>query len=193
MRWLVRLLLLPVLVVGVLLGFVYPFATFDGADRELGTWRLYAPETGFENLVDVPLSASDAPVRVTVDMQADGFIPREDISAISLVVWGDGDLVMAAPLYFTAAQPQGATAFREVAGTIDAVDAERYRFAVLSGEVPGLDIASVDVVLHAGAEVYDESVAPIGYVLTVIGLVGLGLSFRRRSPQAPDSPRWGRG
>lgn len=195
-RWIVRVFCLGVFLFGLLLAVIYPMAVRDRAGREIGTWRTYEPGTGFGRF-EVSREQLDIPVDIHVEMTVNGpFEPRNDRSVISLVAWGDGSMIIAAPLYFMPVPSQAGDApdgvYRDFAGAIDPVDAERYLFVAMPGEAEDVDIAAVDVVLEGAAAEPDQGTVVVGYVVTVLGLGGLALSFRRRRAK-PSAPRWGRG
>ncbi len=82
---------------------------------------------------------------------------------------------------------------------IEPADTDSYTFAMQRGDRDG-DIRTVDIVLNAGAFDLAPRAIPIGYVLMLIGVVGLTMTFRRKSgsngsgeTKKSSGRRWGRG
>ena len=71
MRFLARIFFFLVLLAGLGLGFGYPYLVENLGGHDLGNWRLYEESQGYQP-VDVDLKASDAPVRVLVEMSTVG-------------------------------------------------------------------------------------------------------------------------
>ncbi|TGT18453.1 hypothetical protein EN815_35665, partial [Mesorhizobium sp. M4B.F.Ca.ET.172.01.1.1] len=63
-----RFLCLLLLIAGAAIGIFYPWAMSNFSGHAIGTWRVY--EGGRFRPVTVQLAASDAPVRVLVDLTA---------------------------------------------------------------------------------------------------------------------------
>jgi hypothetical protein len=156
----------------------------------------------------VQLTASDAPVRVLVDLTARAErIASQQRTVLTLTAAGGGRTALAATLSFNhtdnprQVSPQlPDKIFRDEAGVIEAVTPGPYIFTVGPGDADGIDMRAVDLILRAGAGSIDERVRLAGYALMGVGLVGfvLSLAFGRGGshPQNPNSqpppPRWGR-
>jgi hypothetical protein len=198
-----RFILFLILLAGIG-GAVYPWIARElGGGGELGSVRVFAAADGFQPAT-VHLSKADGPVAVLVELT----VPRPiDGSAgqavLTLTVAREGKTVLARPLDFAAAGPREASpqlqerVYREEAGTISPVEDGDYIFTVGPGDADGVDIGSVDVLLHSGRLPVDPRIQPAGFALIAIGFVGLVLSFQRGGPRNPNSqppgPRWGRG
>lgn len=197
-----RVLFALMLLAGLVLGAVYPWAVYNISGYEIGSWRLYEPDTGLRS-AEAMLAPSDAPVRVLVDLTTRGtFSPAAARTVLVLRARTEGRTVLERRLTFVdsnpqSTSPQGTTQiYRAEAGLIDPVDGDAYRFAVAFGENGGATVAAVDLVLRASAFELDPRVPPVGYVLIAVGFVGfvLALRRRRRKPAAAPPPRrWGRG
>jgi hypothetical protein len=201
-----RVLFLLILLAGVGAGVIYPWAQRNFSGDEIGTWRVY--EQGRFTPVDVPLKATDAPVRVLVDLttNADRII-SSDRTVLTITASHDGKTALAATLRFRGnptpreQAPQVADRiFRDEAGVIPVVGDGAYTFTVGPGDADDIQIKAVDLVLRSGAEEVDERLQPIGFSLMAIGIIGLVLALRRGKGGRPDNPnsqppppRWGRG
>ncbi|RVD71163.1 MAG: hypothetical protein E5V62_08625 [Mesorhizobium sp.] len=202
-----RFLFVLVLLAGVAIGVLYPWAMSNFSGHEIGTWRVY--EQGRFRPVTVPLAARDAPLRVLVDLTARAErIVSQQRTVLTLTAATGGRTALASTLQFSHSDnPRQASPqlpdkiFRDEAGVIQAVSPGPYLFTVGPGDAEGIPIRAVDLVLRAEAGAIDERARPVGYAVMGVGLIGLVLSFafggRGGRPQNPNSqpppPRWGRG
>ncbi|TIR16093.1 MAG: hypothetical protein E5X34_26715 [Mesorhizobium sp.] len=202
-----RFLSVLLLVAGAAIGIFYPWAMSNFSGHAIGTYRVY--EGGRFRPVTVQLAASDAPVRVLVDLTARAEqVAGQQRTVLTLTAASGGRTALASALSFNdtdnprQASPQLTDKiFRDEAGVIDRVTPGPYVFTVGPGDADGIDMRAVDLVLRAGTGSIDERAEPAGYTLMGVGLAGLVLSlvFGRRDgghPQNPNSqpppPRWGR-
>lgn len=176
-----------------------PFLAGRLAPAAIGSSRVYAPASGFR-AVSVPLKASDAPVRVALDLAAPApFVPDAKLSSATVTAAKDGKTVLATPVAFAGAvmrddNPQTPEReFRAVAGIIPQVEDGTYTFTVGRGEAEIPQVTAFDLVLSR-APALDARLQPIGFVLAAVGFVGFMLTAFRRIPSAakPPKPRWGR-
>lgn len=200
-----RFVFFLILLAGVGLGVLYPWAINNFSGAELGTFRVFERETGFRP-VQVELKSSDAPVRILVDLTSIGS-PRfsSDRTVLTLTASTAGRTVLADTLTFAKSKPREEAPqlkdriFRADAAPITAISSGSYTLTVGQGDADGIDIRSVDLVLRAGAGLVDHRAQPIGFALMAIGLIGIILASRRRnrvSPNPNSQPppsRWGRG
>ncbi|MGE0501307.1 MAG: hypothetical protein AB7I79_06530 [Rhizobiaceae bacterium] len=196
-----RLVFLIVLIAGLAAGVVYPWAVQNFSGRELGTWRVFDTGTGFIP-ANVPLARGDAPLRVLVDLRSNAQPPgRPTETVLTLTATIAGRTVLASTLDFVDApvrddSPQTVEKiYRDDAGVIEKLDDGDYLFVVGPGDREDIPIRAVDVVLRAGASVYDPRAQPIGFTLMAVGFIGFVLSLRGRSSRReppPPPPRWGR-
>ena len=192
------------LLIGAGLAFVYPWAARSVEGREIGSWQLYDVATGFHP-VEVPLDTVESPVRVRIDLTAVVPPDAEARPVLTLTVSGGGRTLLAEALNVGRAQvrddsPQ--TPHRIYAidvGPMDVPDDGTYAVTAGPGEVEGVEIAGVDLVMHAGIAAYDERAQPVGLSIAAIGFIGLVIAMRRAAGRktAGDTkqqqPRWGRG
>lgn len=202
-----RFLFVLLLVAGVAIGIFYPWAMGNFSGHAIGTYRVY--EGGRFRPVTVQLAASDAPVRVLVDLTARAErVAGQQRTVLTLTAASGGRTALASTLSFNhtdnprQASPQlPDKIFRDEAGVIEAVTPGPYVFIVGPGDADGIDMRAVDLILRAGTGSIDERAGPAGYTLMGVGLAGfvLSLVFGRRGggpSQNPNSqpppPRWGR-
>ncbi|SFO71047.1 hypothetical protein SAMN03159463_02775 [Mesorhizobium sp. NFR06] len=202
-----RFLSLLLLIAGAAIGIFYPWVTGNFSGHAIGAYRVY--EGGRFRPATAQLAASDAPVRVLVDLTARAErIAGQQRTLLTLTAASGGRTALASTLSFShtdnprQVSPQlPDKIFRDEAGVIEAVTPGPYVFTVGPGDADGIDMRAVDLILRAGAGSIDERAQPAGYTLMGIGLTGLVLSlvFGRRGgghPQNPNSqpppPRWGR-
>ncbi|TGQ51705.1 hypothetical protein EN836_22465 [Mesorhizobium sp. M1C.F.Ca.ET.193.01.1.1] len=201
-----RLLSVLLLIAGAGIGVLYPWVMSNFSGHEIGTYRVY--EGGRFRPVTVQLKASDAPIRVLVDLTAKAErVASQQRTVLTLTAASGGRTAIASTLSFNhtdnprQVSPQlPDKMFRDEAGVIEEVSPGPYVLTVGPGDADGIDMRAVDLVLRAGTGSIDERARPAGYALMGIGLVGLILSlvFGRGGgrPQNPNSqpppPRWGR-
>lgn len=201
-----RLLFLLILLAGVGLGAVYPWAVRNFSGDEIGTWRVY--EQGRFKPQDVQLRASQAPVRVLVDLTTDtDRVLTSDRTVLTLTAAHEGRTDLAATLKFggNATRRENSPQltdriYRDEAGVMPTISDGTYIFTIGQGDADAVRIKAVDLVLRSGTGAIDERLQPIGFSLIAIGFIGLVLAFRHgggRRPENPNSqppaPRWGRG
>lgn len=198
-----RALFLLILLAGIGLAGLYPWYINNFSGEELGTWTVYDTAAGFRS-VEIPLAVSSDPVRVLVDMTTRGPVNFSgDVAVLTLTADLGGRTVLAKTLNFRNSiqrdqSPQMvAPIYRGEAGVLSPVENATYRFNVGQGDAEAVNYSKVDLVLRSGAARTDPRAQPVGFVLVAIGVIGLVLSFRRKSssggsgPQ-PPTPRWGR-
>ena len=200
LRWIMRLVFLAVLLVGILLGLVYPWAE-SGRGYEIGRWRAYDRVAGFTPL-EILLPTDQQQILVKAEISTPQPVAGTDIRTVmTLTVSSNGRTELAH--YFTLDGVEPRLVSPQLPGRVYAAEAgvlhdpgeEPYGFVFGPGDA-GIDIATVDLVLIGGTRDVDEAVPPIGYGMMGIGFLGLLLTFRRRrdNPNSqPPPPRWGRG
>lgn len=200
-----RFLSVLILLAGIAVGALYPWAMSNFSGHEIGTFRVY--EQGRFEPVTVPLAARDAPVRVLVDLTARAErIVSQQRTVLTLTAAGGGRTALASTLQFNQSDnPRQVSPqlpdkiFRDEAGVIQTVNPGPYLFTVGPGDAEDIPIRAVDLVLRASTGEIDRRARPVGYGLIAVGLLGFLLSLRSGGgrPQNPNSqppaPRWGRG
>lgn len=197
-----RVLFLLVLLAGAALG-LWPWAVQNFSGSEIGTWSVY--RDGRFVPAEIGLSASDAPVRVLVDLTM--WRPHATQSGMALLaITGtyNGRVILDEGLTFRAnptprqKSPQiTERIFRDDAGVIDPVQSGNYRFVLRPGDKVDADIKAVDLVLRRESGSADPRMLPAGLSLMGVGFIGLVVAFRRsgkrdeKKNSAPP-PRWGR-
>ncbi|RWP05035.1 hypothetical protein [Mesorhizobium sp.] len=203
-----RFLFLLILLAGIGIGVVYPWAMTNFSGHEIGTWRVY--EQGRFMPATVPLAARDAPVRVLVDLTArtERIVVSQQRTVLTLTAATGGRTVLASTLQFNHSEnPRQVSPqlpdkiFRDEAGLIAKVSPGPYLFTFGPGDAEGIEMRAVDLVLRSGVGEIDRRARPVGFSLIAAGLIGLllALRFGGRRPQNPNPnsqpppPRWGRG
>ena len=200
-----RFLFALILLAGVGIGAIYPWAMSNFSGHEIGTWRVY--EQGRFKPVTVALSSSQEPVRVLVDLTARAErIVSQQRTVLTLTAATNGRTVLASTLQFNHSDnPRQASPqlpdkiFRDEAGLIPVVSPGPYVFTVGPGDAEGIEMRSVDLILRSGVGEVDKRAQPVGFSLMAVGLIGFVLALRRGGggrPENPNSqppqPRWGR-
>ncbi len=200
-----RKFFLLLILAGIALGFIYPWAVRNFSGEELGTWHAY-PDGRFKPLT-ISLKAGTGPVRVFVDLTTNADrINAFDRTVLTLTAAVGTRTVLAERLSFSGnptpreQSPQLTDKiFRDEAGIIEVGEAGTYVFTVGPGDVDNIQIKAVDLVLRSGAAVPDARARQAGFGLIAFGVVGLllairfGRSRRPDGPETPPMPRWGRG
>jgi hypothetical protein len=197
MRFLCFLLILA----GLALGFGYPWYQYNLAGGEIGTYRVYVRGGQFKP-VKVTLKQSDAPVRVFVDMAPlQGYYPGPSRTALTLLASTGGRTVLASSLSFISSTEESKNlqnsrkVFRDRAGDVNIVTPGEYTFVVGEGDMEGLSVDTVDLVLRRNAAGTDPRAMPAGVALAVLGVFGLIRAQRRQKVEAAAEaakPKWGR-
>ena len=199
-----RLLFLLIFLIGAAVGVGYPYVIRNFSGHEIGTWRVYDSVGGFRP-IQATLGATDAPVRVLVDVTSPA-VPQaaENAAILTITAAADGRTVLAETLGLAGATVRDDTPqtlqkiYRIDAGAIAEVDDGVHTFTLGPGDAEGIDIQSAELILLAGAGPYDQRARPVGFSLMAIGFIGFVLAMRRGRPERnpnsqPPKPRWGRG
>jgi hypothetical protein len=197
MRFLCFLLILA----GAALGFGYPWYMYNMSGAEIGSFRVYQRGGDFKP-VDVVLSEDQAPVRVFVDMvPLQGYYPSQARTMLTLTASSGGRTVLASSLDYISSTEESKNLqnsdkiFRDTAGDIMTVSPGGYRFVVGEGDVEGLSLKTVNLVLRSNAEAADWRAVPAGIgmiALGILGLVAAGRTRRRLAAEEAAKPKWGR-
>ena len=196
-----RLLCLLLILAGAALGFGYPWYMYNMSGAEIGNFRVYQRGGQFKP-VAVVLSADQAPVRVFVDMvPLQGYYPSQARTMLTLTASTGGRTVLAASLNYISSTEESKNlqnsdkVFRDTAGDIIAIASGRYHFIVGEGDVEGLSLKTVNLVLRSNAQAADWRAMPAGigmFALGIFGLVAASRRKRRLSAEEAAKPKWGR-
>lgn len=182
-----RAFLVALIVVGLGVGFAYPWYVklFTGSD--IDHWVMQAGAGEPLQAPQVHLNADDAPVRVFVDITP---LQNEAVSqprsTIRLAVSRDGQPLMSEVLSYqlisNQSQSSAQTAIRATAGDIDPVIAGNYSFSVAPADVETLNVAKIELVLRRAAKPVNENLVSAGLIAVVLGVYGLvrGRLYRRK-------------
>jgi hypothetical protein len=132
-----RFFFLIILVAGIALGIGYPWAVDNVSGYEIGRYRVYDRDSGFQT-AEVALAPSEAPVRVLVDLTAAGeFRPSDRLAVLTVTASTGGATVFAETVTFVGVPPRpdspqvAGYVYRDEAGVIDPVSGDaRYVFTV---------------------------------------------------------------
>lgn len=202
-----RLIMVLVMIAGGLMAFGYPAWVDVFSGEEIGSFSLATRATA-PGGPTVYLDPTDAPVGIAIGVAVPDIAERPASGDPEVVYsWSiarDGVEVAADSARFTyvysskdqagrPAQPvQEMTVLR-----IDPVEKGDYDFTIARTDNGVMPVAEAKLVLRRNVSVSDERIAPIGYLLLVVGTVGVVVLGRRRKPAAatPRPPRmnkWGR-
>jgi MYXO-CTERM domain-containing protein len=196
-----RFFFLLMILAGLALGAGYPWYQYNMAGGEIGTYRVYVRGGSFK-LQTVVLAQSDAPVRVFVDMvPLQGYYPTQSRTALTLTASVEGRTVLASSLSYVSSTEESKNlqttrkVFRDRAGDLNIVTPGEYTFIIGEGDMEGLSIDTVDLVLRRNAAESDPRAMPAGAALVLLGLLGLIRAMRRRRAEGAveaAKPKWGR-
>ncbi len=198
-----RLLFLLIFLIGAAIGVGYPYVIRNIPAQEIGTWRAYDNVGGFRP-VEATLAATDAPVRVLVDVTAATPEAAGNAAILTITAASGGRTVLAETLGLAGATVRDDTPqtlqkiYRIDAGSIAEVEDGVHTITLGPGDADGVDIQSADLILLAGAGAYDQRAQPLGFSMMAIGFIGFVLALRRGRSERnqnsqPPKPRWGRG
>jgi MYXO-CTERM domain-containing protein len=196
-----RFFFLLMILAGLALGAGYTWYQYNMAGGEIGTYRVYVRGGSFK-LQTVVLAQSDAPVRVFVDMvPLQGYYPTQSRTALTLTASVEGRTVLASSLSYVSSTEESKNlqttrkVFRDRAGDLNIVTPGEYTFIIGEGDMEGLSIDTVDLVLRRNAAESDPRAMPAGAALVLLGLLGLIRAMRRRRAEGAveaAKPKWGR-
>ena len=194
MKWGLRAVFFLLLAAGVLFGIGLPRAVERLPGYEIDRLTLYSAEAGFTP-AQVMLAPPEAPFFLTLAVRSNAPLRAgEGRAAFTLTLRGEN----------------GETAFEQVFGfphdpVLETGGAVYLEMVVLDRPLDGRHTAAVDVkprldpsiaaielAVNAGAFDLDPRLQPAGFILLIVGGIGLVLSFGRRGEPPPPPPRWGR-
>jgi hypothetical protein len=204
-----RALFLLMIAAGFGLGFGYPWYIYNMSGKEIGSYTVYRQTTGFVP-VDVVLSPDQSPVRVFADMTPlKGYYPDQARTMLTFTASIAGKTVLATTMNYVASSEEAKNLqssehiYRDRAGDLTITTPGSYRLVVGEGDLEGLSLKKVDLVLRQNAIETDPRAFPAGMALFGLGVLGMIRSGRRRAeaitgrtaappPAEPDKPKWGR-
>ncbi|WP_306118667.1 MULTISPECIES: hypothetical protein [unclassified Roseitalea] len=184
---------LALLLFGAAGALAYPvwFGTYYNID--LGTYRVYDRQDGFQAITDIALSPAAAPLDVVLTGRSDGPPPADDaVTTITLVI-NDADGTLAAEVIDLVPRPDdldpdpaaGARLYAELP-PVAPVGTGGHDFIFGEGGRSEIPLAFVDMTLTAAVAEPAPRIAPASYALMGVGLLLIVASRRRgRRPRAP--------
>lgn len=196
MKWALRIGFLLMLAAGVLFGIGLPRAVERLPGYEIARLTLFSAEKGFTP-AEVMLAPSEVPLFFTLAVLVNAPLRAgEDRAEFALTLRDENGAAAVERVFSFPNDPvreaDGSTVYREMVVVDRPLDG---RYSIDLGVAPRLDpaIASIELTVNAGALDLDPRLQPAGFILLVVGGIGLTLSFRRREDPSPPAPKWGRG
>lgn len=195
MKWGLRAVFFLMLAAGVLFGIGLPKAVERLPGYEIARLALYSADTGF-TAGEVMLAPPEAPFFFTLAARANAPLRAgEDRAAVTLTLRSEnGETAFEHAFGFPhdpVLETDGGVVYREMVVVDRPLDG---RHTAAIEVAPRLDpsITAIELTVNAGAFDLDPRLQPAGFILLVVGGIGLMLSFRRREEPPPPAPRWGR-
>jgi hypothetical protein len=200
LRLLLRLFLLLMTLVGIGLAFVMPWAVENQERVESGRWRVYDAQAGFRDvMLDIPETPQQS---LVLDISTRGPVPANQTGAITAVTASkDGRTLFAQAISLQGLRerlvaPQAAEVIYTVPlASLGGEFSGQVYFRFTRGDAELDRVIAMDLIQTTPTFAPDPRLLPIGYMLLVVGFVGLVTSFRSRAPvekTEPPPPRWGR-
>jgi hypothetical protein len=203
-----RKLFFLMILAGFAIAFGYPWYVYNMSGKQIGTYTVYRPTTGFTP-VDVVLSQSQSPVRVFADLTPlKGYYPDQARTMLTFTASTSGKTVLATTMNYVASSEEAKNLqtsdkiFRDRAGDLIISQPGTYHLVIGEGDMEGLSLKKVDLVLRQNAAETDPRAFPVGLGLFGLGVFGM-LKWRKRGsapdgqtvtppPAEPEKPKWGR-
>jgi hypothetical protein len=201
-----RALFLLMIAAGVGIGFGYPWYVYNVSGKQIGTYTVYRQTTGFMP-VDVVLSQDQSPVRIFADLTPlKGYYPDQARTMLTFTASVAGKTVLATTMNYVASSEEARNLqsaehiYRDRAGDLTITQPGTYHLVVGEGDLEGLSLKKVDLVLRQNATETDPRAFPAGMALFGLGVLGMIRSGRRGGggqtaappPAEPEKPKWGR-
>ena len=203
-----RKLYFLMILAGFAAGFGYPWYIYNLSGQEIGSYVVYRPTIGFIP-IDVVLSQSQSPVRVFADLTPlNGYYPDQARTMLTFTASTGGKTVLATTMNYVASSEEAKNlqtadkVFRDRVGDLVIETPGTYHLVVGEGDLEGLSIKKVELVLRANAVETDPRAFPVGMALFALGVFGMVRSGRRKAgangqtaappPAEPEKPKWGR-
>jgi hypothetical protein len=197
MRWALRIVFLVMLAAGVLLAIGLPKAVERLPGYEIARMTLFTAGKGLSP-GEVMLAPPEAPFFLTLDVHASGPLPAGDRSAtFTLTLRDAGGAAVLEEIFLQPNDPVrdetgSGYIYREMAVVDRPLDG-RHTVELAIAPRPDPAVTEVELVVNAGAFDLDPRLQPVGFILLVVGGIGLMVSFRRGQQPPPPAPKWGRG
>jgi len=195
MKWGLRVVFMLMLAAGVLFGIGLPKAVERLPGYEIGRLALYSADTGFTP-AQVMLAPPEAPFFLTLAARANAPLRAGDggdqfREAMDTAILQTAFEHAFAYPHDPVLEADGGVVYREMIVVDRPLDG---RHTVEVDVTPRLDpaVTAIELTVNAGAFDIDPRLQPAGFILLVVGGIGLILSFRRRAETPPPQPRWGR-
>lgn len=196
MRWVARIVSLLLLAAGVFLAIALPKLALRLPGNDIERMWLYKSDAELAS-GKADLAPSEAPFFFTLSVRVSGPLPAGDRRTTFTVVVRD----MGGAAVLDLAFELPATPARDGTGTgyvytktlvVDRPLDGRFKVELTMDPEPDPAIVSVILAISAGAFDLDPRLQPIGFILLVVGGVGLLLGFRPHPEQLKPAARWGR-
>lgn len=196
MKWAARITFLLMLAAGVLLGIGLPKAVERLPGYEIGRMTLFTAGQGVRP-GEVMLAPPEAPLFFTLAVLVEAPLRAgDDRTTFVLTVRNEGGTTVLGEVFALPNDPVrdetgNGYVYREMVVVDRPLDG-RHTVELAITPRPDPSIAAVELTVSASAIDLDPRLQPVGFILLVVGGIGLMLGFRRGGT-APPAPKWGRG
>lgn len=184
-----RLIALLLAIVGALLAFGYPVWIGASAGTEIARYAL-SPDAGVPGGPQISLGPGDAPVSASLLIATPSVALRpargEAVATFDISVEEGAQNLARGALRFTFSYPDDRamapveTHLEQIGVVFSPPEASSYRVRVVRTDDGSMPLRSVTLIMKRNHRPLDRRIAPAGFILLVVGVVGFAVLSRRR-------------